>query len=111
VETNDGINPQQNQLTSLNVLELGWMVVGLSANTSNFALRAMQRFGTLQTEGMPIKSFISSTDLSIGGNKQTSSVLGSFSGMINRMWFITSFTNNADFESNYAYPSKESFSF
>jgi hypothetical protein len=66
----------------------------------------VQRFGSLQSEGVPFQAFSSSTDLSIGGNKQTGSVIGSLSGIVNRMWFSNAYLSDLAFSSAFAYPSK-----
>jgi len=88
--------------------------MGLSVDSTSFTLRAMERFGTLQSEVFPKQTYISTSKISVGGNQQppgvidaTQLVLLSLSGIVNRMWYQPSYIDDSTFTSLYSYPSKD----
>lgn len=83
-----------------------WNAIGISVNSSHFTLMAIPRFGTKMFQHFVAQGFISSTDISIGGNLQGSSVQNSLSGIINKMWYTSSYSSESTFETAYAHPSK-----
>ena len=96
-------------MVKLILCKVGWNTIGLSVNSTNFVLRGMPRFGTLRSETFASQAYTDSLSLSIGGNQQTGSVIGSLSGIINRMWYNPSQISETDFQTLYSYLSKNAF--
>ena len=82
---------------------VGWNTIGLSVNSTNFVLRGIPRFGTLRSETFPSQPYTDSLPMSIGGNQQTGSVVGSLSGFINKMWYNPSQISETQFQNLYQF--------
>ena len=83
----------------------GWNLIGFQNTDADESFTGVPRFGTLTIETFTLDPFIHSSDFSIGGNFQGSTVNGSFSGIINKIWYKPSAVNVTTFMALYNFPS------